>query len=132
MARTSQQIEDNIVNSILGEGSEFKASLPVNVCCALTVASKEPSRPTGRTYRTERRGHYRHPRQGGVIGAWSGATSSQPSGSHARNGRLYGKILTPSLVLEDGVIFDGNSVIKQEPRSCGGCGSTSGHYGENV
>ncbi|HSV97948.1 MAG TPA: polymer-forming cytoskeletal protein [Spirochaetota bacterium] len=117
MARTSKQIEDNIVNSIIGEGSEFKGEFTVNGLLRIDGRFKGTIETDGKVLIGQSGEattdiHARVVVIGGVVRGNIFATERVIM---LATGKLHGNIITPSLVMEDGVIFDGNCVINKRP-----------------
>jgi cytoskeletal protein CcmA (bactofilin family) len=135
MARTSKQIEDNIVNSIIGEGSEFKGEFTVNGLLRIDGRFKGTIETDGKVLIGQSGEATTDIRARVVVigGVVRGNIFATERVIMLATGRLYGNIITPSLVMEDGVIFDGNCVINKSPdHATGPQTGTSEHYGETV
>ncbi|HNU91087.1 MAG TPA: polymer-forming cytoskeletal protein [Spirochaetota bacterium] len=117
MARTSKQIEDNIVNSIIGEGSEFKGEFTVNGLLRIDGRFKGTIETDGKVLIGQSGEATTDIRARVVVigGEVRGNIFATERVIMLATGRLYGNIITPSLVMEDGVIFDGNCVINKSP-----------------
>ncbi len=117
MARTSKQIEDNIVNSIIGEGSEFKGEFTVNGLLRIDGRFKGTIETDGKVLIGQSGEATTDIRARVVVigGIVRGNIFATERVIMLATGQLHGNIITPSLVMEDGVIFDGNCVINKQP-----------------
>lgn len=115
MARTTRVAEDNIVNSIIGEGSEFKGEFKINGL--LRIDGKF----TG-TIETE--GKVLIGQSGNAItdiearvvvigGIVRGNIYATERVILLTTGKVEGNIITPSLVMEEGVKFEGKCTINK-------------------
>lgn len=116
MARTSKQIEDNIVNSIIGEGSEFKGEFTVNGLLRIDGRFKGTIETDGKVLIGQSGEATTDIRARVVVigGIVRGNIFATERVIMLATGKLHGNIITPSLVMEDGVIFDGNCVINKQ------------------
>ncbi|MCU0848364.1 MAG: polymer-forming cytoskeletal protein [Spirochaetes bacterium] len=117
MARQGKLAEDNIVNSIIGEGSEFKGEFKINGLLRIDGKFQGTIETEGKV----------------LIGQWGDAVTDIKArlvviGGTVRgniyamervillsSGRVNGNIITPSLIMEDGVVFEGNCTINKTP-----------------
>ena len=109
-------LEDNIVNSIIGEGSEFKGEFKINGLLRIDGIFQGTIETDGKV----------------LIGSTGDAVSDIKArlvvvGGTVR-GNIYaterviilpsaeikGNIITPSLIVEEGVTFEGNCVINKK------------------
>ncbi len=115
MSKTNRQIEDNIVNSIIGAGSEFKGEFKINGL--LRIDGKF-------TGTIETHGKVLIGQTGEVITDIEarvvvvGGTVRGNIFAHERvilltTGNVNGNIITPSIVMEDGVNFEGKCTINK-------------------
>lgn len=116
MTRQNRLNEDHIVNSIIGEGSEFKGEFKINGL--LRIDGKF----TG-TIQTEGKvliGQYGEALtdiQARVVivgGTVKGNILASERVVLLASGDVKGNIITPSIIMEDGVKFDGSCVINKE------------------
>ncbi len=117
MTKVSKQTADNIVNSIIGEGSEFKGEFKINGLLRIDGTFQGTIETDGKV----------------LIGQSGEAVSDIKArlvviGGNVRGnifatervillstGNITGNIITPSLIMEEGVTFDGNCTINKLP-----------------
>ncbi|TAL38840.1 MAG: polymer-forming cytoskeletal family protein [Spirochaetes bacterium] len=121
MARATRQIEDNLVNSIIGEGSEFKGEFMINGLLRIDGRFKGTLETDGKVL-IGQNGEATTDIKARVVvigGTVRGNIFASERVIMLSTGRMHGNVITPSLVMEDGVIFDGNCIINkaQEVRS---------------
>jgi cytoskeletal protein CcmA (bactofilin family) len=119
MARQTKQSEDHIVNSIIGEGSEFKGEFTVNGLLRIDgkfrgTIETEGKVLVGRTGEATTDIKARVVVVGGVV---RGNIFAAERVIMLSSGQMHGNIITPSLVMEDGVIFEGNCIINRSTAS---------------
>ena len=116
MARPIKQIEDHIVNSLIGEGSEFKGEFTINGLLRIDGKFKGTIETDGKVLI----GHSgeaitdikaRVVIVGGVVRGNIFATERVIMLS---SGQVKGNIITPSILMEEGVVFDGNCIINKK------------------
>jgi cytoskeletal protein CcmA (bactofilin family) len=115
MARASKQIEDNIVNSIIGEGSEFKGEFTINGLLRIDGKFKGTIETEGKVL-IGQTGEATTDIKARVVvvgGTVRGNIFASERVIMLSTGQMYGNIITPSLMMEDGVIFDGNCIINK-------------------
>ena len=116
MARQNKQLEDNIVNSIIGEGSEFKGEFKINGLLRIDGRFQGTIETDGKVL-IGQSGEVvtdikaRHVVVGGQIRGNIFATERVVFLS---TGKINGNIITPSLIMEDGVNFEGNCTINKK------------------
>jgi cytoskeletal protein CcmA (bactofilin family) len=119
MARVIKQVEDNIVNSIIGEGSEFKGEFTINGLLRIDGKFKGTIETDGKVL-IGKSGEANTDIKARVVvigGAVRGNIFALERVIMLSTGQMYGNIITPSLVMEDGVFFDGNCVINKKPET---------------
>ncbi len=115
MARAIRQIEDNLVNSIIGEGSEFKGEFLINGLLRIDGRFKGTLETDGKVL-IGQSGEATTDIKARVVvigGTVRGNIFASERVIMLSTGRMYGNIITPSLVMEDGVVFDGNCIINK-------------------
>ena len=116
MARAAKQIEDNIVNSIIGEGSEFKGEFTINGLLRIDGRFKGTIETDGKVL-IGQTGEATTDIKARVVvigGIVRGNIFATERVIMLSSGQMHGNIITPSLVMEDGVVFDGNCVINKQ------------------
>jgi cytoskeletal protein CcmA (bactofilin family) len=116
MARTIKQIEDNIVNSIIGEGSEFKGEFKINGLLRIDGMFKGTIETEGKVL-VGRTGEAITDIKAMVVvigGVVRGNIFAGERVTLLSTGHVKGTIITPSLIMEDGVIFEGNCTINRK------------------
>jgi len=119
MARASKLAEDNIVNSIIGEGSEFKGEFKINGLLRIDGKFQGTIETDGKV----------------LIGQTGEAVTDIKArlivvGGYVRgnifaterviflsSGEINGNIITPSIIMEDGVKFEGNCIINNSKKN---------------
>lgn len=117
MARVIKQVEDNIVNSIIGEGSEFKGEFAINGLLRIDGKFKGTIETDGKVL-IGKSGEANTDIKARVVvigGVVRGNIFASERVIMLSTGQMYGNIITPSLVMEDGVFFDGNCIINKKP-----------------
>lgn len=118
MARVHKLAEDNIVNSIIGEGSEFKGEFKINGLLRIDGKFQGTIETDGKV----------------LIGQTGEAITDIKArlivvGGYVRgnifaterviflsSGEISGNIITPSILMEDGVRFEGNCIINKSKK----------------
>jgi cytoskeletal protein CcmA (bactofilin family) len=113
MARNTKLAEDNIVNSIIGEGSDFKGEFKINGLLRIDGRFKGTIETDGKV----------------LIGQTGEATTDIKAKLVVVGGLVRGNIFAterviflstgvitaPSLIMEEGVRFEGNCTINKRP-----------------
>ncbi len=112
-ARTYE--DDNIVNSIIGEGSEFRGEFRINGLLRIDGNFRGTIETGGKvligqTGRAETDIKARLVVIGGTV---KGNIFATERVIFLSTGKITGNIVTPSLVMEDGVVFDGTCTINR-------------------
>ena len=116
MARTVKQVEDNIVNSIIGEGSEFKGEFTINGLLRIDGRFKGTIETEGKVL-VGQSGEATTDIKARVVvigGTVKGNIYATERVILLSTGHMHGTIITPSLVMEDGVVFEGNCTINKK------------------
>jgi len=115
MAKQNRQAEDNIVNSIIGEGSEFKGEFKINGLLRIDGSFKGTIETEGKVLIGQAGEALTdiHARLVVVGGSVKGNIFATERVIFLSTGRISGNIITPSLVMEDGVSFEGNCTINK-------------------
>ena len=115
MPKTNKIVEDNLVNSIIGVGSAFKGEFKINGLLRIDgnfqgTIETEGKVLIGKTGEALTDIKAKLVVVGGTVKGNIFATERVILLS---TGKVYGNIITPGLVMEDGVIFDGNCTINK-------------------
>jgi cytoskeletal protein CcmA (bactofilin family) len=113
--RTIKQVEDNLVNSIIGEGSEFKGEFKINGLLRIDGKFKGTIETDGKVLIGKTGEAVTDIKASVVIigGTVQGNIFAGERVVMLSSGQIKGNVITPSLVMEDGVIFDGNCLINK-------------------
>jgi cytoskeletal protein CcmA (bactofilin family) len=116
MARAIKQIEDNIVNSIIGEGSEFKGEFNINGLLRIDGKFKGTIQTDGKVLIGKTGEAVTDVRARVVVvgGMVRGNVFASERVIMLSTGQVRGNIITPSLIMEDGVEFEGNCIINKK------------------
>lgn len=117
MTRPSKPIEDNIVNSIIGEGSEFKGEFKINGLLRIDGKFQGTIETDGKVL-IGQAGEALTDIQARLVvvgGTVRGNIFATERVIFLSTGVIKGNIITPSLIMEDGVIFEGNCTINKKP-----------------
>ncbi len=116
MARAIRQIEDNIVNSIIGEGSEFKGEFNINGLLRIDGRFKGTIQTEGKVLIGKTGEAVTDVRAKVVVigGIVRGNVFASERVILLSTGQVKGNIITPSLIMEDGVEFEGNCIINKK------------------
>ncbi len=115
MARAGKQAEDSIVNSIIGVGSEFKGEFKINGILRIDgkfqgTIETDGKVLIGQTGEAITDIKARHITIGGYVRGNIFATEKV---IFLSSGEINGNIITPSIIMEDGVKFEGNCTINK-------------------
>lgn len=116
MARAINLIEDNIVNSIIGEGSEFKGEFNINGLLRIDGKFKGTIQTDGKVLIGKTGEAVTDVRARVVVvgGMVRGNVFASERVIMLSTGQVRGNIITPSLIMEDGVEFEGNCIINKK------------------
>ncbi len=112
----NQLMEDNIINSIIGEGSEFKGEFNINGLLRIDGKFKGSIQTEGKVL-IGKTGEAITDIKARVVvvgGYVKGNIFAGEKVTMLSTGHVVGNIITPSLVMEDGVVFEGNCVINKK------------------
>ncbi len=117
MARNVKSAEDNIVNSIIGEGSNFKGEFNINGLLRIDghfqgTIETEGKVLIGQTGEAITDIKARMVVVGGMVRGNIFATEKV---IFLSTGVINGNIITPSLFMEEGVKFEGSCTINKRP-----------------
>lgn len=115
MVRTVKQIEDQIVNSIIGEGSEFKGEFKINGLLRIDGIFRGTIETDGKVLIGQSGEAITDIKARVVIvgGIVRGNIFATERVVLLSTGHVEGNIMTPGLVMEEGVIFEGNCTINK-------------------
>ncbi len=105
----------NIINSIIGEGSELKGEFNVKGTLRIDGVFSGEIHTDGKIL-ISKTGHIKTDIKGGDIiigGKVEGNVYATKQVSLLKTAQLMGDIITPSLVVEEGVVFEGNCIINK-------------------
>jgi cytoskeletal protein CcmA (bactofilin family) len=117
MARTNKfNVEDNIVNSIIGEGSEFKGEFTINGLLRIDGKFKGTIATDGKVLIGQTGEAITDIKARVVVigGTIKGNIFASERVIMLSTGVIQGNVITPSLIMEDGVTFEGNCIINKE------------------
>lgn len=119
MARAVNQIEDNIVNSIIGEGSEFKGEFNINGLLRIDGKFKGTIQTEGKVLIGQTGEAITDIKARVVVvgGLVKGNVFASERVIMLSTGQVNGNIITPSLIMEDGVVFEGSCIINKKEES---------------
>jgi cytoskeletal protein CcmA (bactofilin family) len=115
MARALKQIEESIVNSIIGEGSEFKGEFKINGLLRIDGKFKGTIETDGKVL-IGKTGEATTDIRARVVvigGTVRGNIFANERVILLTSGHINGNIITPSLIMEEGVTFEGNCIINK-------------------
>ncbi len=117
MARNGKLAEDNIVNSIIGEGSDFKGEFKINGLLRIDGHFQGTIETEGKVLigLTGEAVTDIKARLVVIGGAVRGNIFATERVIFLSTGVMKGNIITPSLIMEDGVKFEGNCTINKRP-----------------
>lgn len=119
MAKQTKFIEDNIVNSIIGEGSEFKGEFKINGLLRIDGKFQGTIETDGKVLIGQHGEAVSDINARLVIigGNVRGNIFAKERVVFLSTGTIKGNIITPSLMMEDGVNFEGICTINRTPGS---------------
>jgi len=115
MPRAFKQIDEHNINSIIGEGSEFRGEFTLNGLLRIDGMFKGTIETEGKVLIGQTGEAVTDIKAkivvvGGIVRGNLFATERVIMLS---TGQVKGNIVTPSLVMEDGVVFEGNCTINK-------------------
>ncbi len=115
MPRASKQIENNIVNSIIGEGSDFKGEFKINGLLRIDGKFKGTIETDGKVLIGKTGESITDIKARVVVigGTVKGNIFADERVIMLSTGHIIGKIITPILFMEEGVIFEGTCKINK-------------------
>jgi cytoskeletal protein CcmA (bactofilin family) len=116
MARLNRIDEDNIVNSIIGAGSEFKGEFKINGLLRIDGKFQGTIDTHGKVLVGQSGDAVTDIKARLVVvgGRVSGNIYATERVILLSTGDVKGNIITPSLIMEEGVKFEGNCVINKK------------------
>jgi len=117
--RQKKPAEDGIVNSIIGEGSEFKGEFKINGLLRIDGKFQGTIETDGKVLIGQTGEALTDIKARLVVvgGSVKGNIFSTERVIFLSTGRIRGNIITPSLIMEDGVKFEGNCIINKRPEA---------------
>jgi len=115
MPRAVNQIEDQIVNSIIGEGSEFKGEFNINGLLRIDGRFRGTIDTDGKVLIGQTGEAITDIKARVVVvgGAVKGNIYATERVILLSTGHIEGNIITSGLIMEDGVVFNGNCTINK-------------------
>ncbi len=115
MARAIKQIEDQIVNSIIGEGSEFKGEFKINGLLRIDGKFRGSINTNGKVLIGQNGEAITDIKAKVVVvgGIVRGNIYATERVIMLSTGQIEGNIITTGLIMEEGVIFNGNCTINK-------------------
>lgn len=119
MARASKQAEDSIVNSIIGVGSEFKGEFKINGLLRIDGNFQGTIETSGKVLIGQTGQALTDIKARLVVigGSVKGNIYATERVVFLSTGSIRGNIITPSLIMEEGVRFEGNCIINNRPEA---------------
>lgn len=117
MARNGKLAEDNIVNSIIGEGSNFKGEFNINGLLRIDGHFQGTIETDGKVLIGQTGEAITDIKARLVVvgGTVRGNIFATERVIFLSTGVINGTIITPSLIMEDGVKFEGTCTINKRP-----------------
>ena len=117
MARNGKLAEDNIVNSIIGEGSDFKGEFKINGLLRIDGHFQGTIETDGKVLIGQTGEALTDIKARLVVvgGNVRGNIFATERVIFLSTGIINGNIITPSLIMEEGVRFEGNCTINKRP-----------------
>lgn len=115
MAKANKIDNPDIINSIIGEGSELKGEFKIKGTLRIDGVFAGEIHTDGKIIISQT-GHVKTDLKGGIIvigGTVEGNVYATKQVTLLKTARLMGDIITPSLVVEEGVVFEGNCIINK-------------------
>ena len=115
MSRPVKPMEDKIVNSIIGEGSEFKGEFTINGLLRIDGKFRGSIETEGRVLIGQTGEAITDIKASVVVigGKVKGNIYAKERVIMLSTGRIEGNIITPGILMEEGVIFEGNCTINK-------------------
>lgn len=119
MARSNRTLEDHSVNSIIGKGSQFKGEFTIDGLLRIDGTFQGTIETDGKVLIGQTGSAVTDIRARLVV---VGGTVRGNIFAHERvillsTGEVHGNIITPTLIMEEGVIFEGNCTINKKVAS---------------
>jgi len=116
MAKSNKKVDNpDIINSIIGEGSELKGEFKVSGTLRIDGVFAGEVHTDGKIIISQT-GHVKTDLKGGIIvigGTVEGNVYATKQVTLLKTAKLMGDIITPSLIVEEGVVFEGNCIINK-------------------
>jgi len=116
MAKSNKKVDNpDIINSIIGEGSELKGEFKVSGTLRIDGVFAGEVHTDGKIIISQT-GHVKTDLKGGIIvigGTDEGNVYATKQVTLLKTAKLMGDIITPSLIVEEGVVFEGNCIINK-------------------
>ncbi len=109
-------LKSQIINSIIGEGSELKGEFKVNGVLRIDGTFSGEIKGDGKVI-VGKTGHVKTDIRAGTIiigGLVEGNVYATKQVNLLTTAKLLGDIITPSLNVEEGVVFEGNCIINKD------------------
>lgn len=115
MVRAVKQAEDQIVNSIIGEGSEFNGEFKIKGLVRIDGKFKGSIETEGKVLIGQTGEAITDIKASVVVvgGNVRGNIYATERVIMLSTGHIEGKIITPGLIMEEGVVFKGNCIINK-------------------
>ena len=116
MATTTRKQEDHIVNSIIGEGSEFKGEFKINGLLRVDGKFTGTIKTEGKVLIGQAGEAVTDIEARTVIigGTVRGNVYATERVILLTTGQVTGNIITPSIVMEEGSVFEGQCIINKK------------------
>ena len=116
MVKQAKLLEDNLVNSIIGEGSEFKGEFKINGLLRIDGRFQGVIETEGKVLIGQQGEAVTDIKAKLVVigGTVRGNVYATERVILKSTGVITGNIITPSLIMEDGVNFEGNCTINKK------------------
>ncbi|OHD67933.1 MAG: cell division protein [Spirochaetes bacterium RBG_16_49_21] len=116
MTRNGKLAEDNIVNSIIGEGSDFKGEFKINGLLRIDGNFQGTIETDGKVLIGQSGSAVTDIKARLVVvgGSVRGNIFATERVIFLSTGVIKGNIITPSLIMEEGVKFEGNCTINKK------------------
>jgi cytoskeletal protein CcmA (bactofilin family) len=116
MSHTARNPEDHIVNSIIGEGSEFKGEFKINGLLRVDGKFTGTIQTSGKVLIGQAGEAVTDIEACTVIigGTVRGNIFATERVILLTTGKVTGNIITPSIVMEEGSVFDGQCIINKK------------------
>ena len=115
MAKVNKNLEDHLVNSIIGSGSQFKGEFKINGLLRIDGNFQGTIETDGKVL-IGQNGEVLADIKAKLIiigGSVKGNIFADERVILLSTGKIMGNIITPSLVMEEGVKFEGNCTINK-------------------